>query len=72
MPTPTAENLGPLAGLVGTWEGADGLDVAFHNATDKVGDTPYRERTVFNPFGPVDNGRQCLYGLDYRMAAWPR
>lgn len=70
MPEPNALDLGPLAGLVGTWEGADGLDVAFHNATDAVGDTPYRERTVFNPFGPVDNGRQCLYGLDYRMAAW--
>ena len=22
------------------------------------------------PFGPVDNGTQHLYGLDYRMAAW--
>ena len=22
------------------------------------------------PFGPVDNGTQSLYGLDYRMAAW--
>jgi hypothetical protein len=22
------------------------------------------------PFGPVDNGVQHLYGLDYRMAAW--
>ena len=22
------------------------------------------------PFGPVDNGTQALYGLDYRMAAW--
>jgi hypothetical protein len=22
------------------------------------------------PFGPVDNGKQRLYGLDYRMAAW--
>ena len=22
------------------------------------------------PFGPVDNGHQKLFGLDYRMAAW--
>jgi hypothetical protein len=22
------------------------------------------------PFGPVDNGKQRLFGLDYRMAAW--
>ncbi len=70
MPTPNAADLGPLAGLVGTWEGDAGLDVAFNNADGVVGDTPYRERSVLNPFGPVDNGRQCLYGLDYRMAAW--
>ena len=25
---------------------------------------------MLNPFGPVDNGTQCLFGLDYRMAAW--
>jgi len=61
---------GPLAGLGGTWEGNDGLDVAFHNAKGEVGETRYFERVTFNPFGPVDNGRQCLYGLDYRMAAW--
>jgi hypothetical protein len=67
---PKPEDLGPLAGLVGTWEGADGLDVSFHNAKEEIGETPYRERTVFNPFGPVDNGVQSLYGLDYRMAAW--
>jgi hypothetical protein len=70
VPIPNPEALGPLAALAGTWEGDEGLDVAFHNATEAVGDTPYRERTVLNPFGPVDNGRQCLYGLDYRMAAW--
>jgi hypothetical protein len=70
MPAPEPRFLGPLAGLVGTWEGADGLDVSFHNVDGDVGETPYRERTVFNPFGPVDNGAQSLYGLDYRMAAW--
>ena len=30
----------------------------------------YLEKVSFNPFGPVDNGRQRLYGLDYRMASW--
>ena len=60
---------GPLAHLIGTWEGDEGLDVAF--ARDgSVGETPYRERVVMNPFGPVDNGTQALYGLDYRMSAW--
>ena len=70
MPVPTPAQLGPLAALVGTWEGDEGLDVSFHNAERAIGDTPYRERVTFNPFGPVDNGRQCLFGLDYRMAAW--
>jgi hypothetical protein len=48
----------------------DGLDVAFNNESGKVKETPFRERVVLDPFGPVDNGEQCLYGLDYRMAAW--
>ena len=64
------QKLGPLAALVGTWEGDAGLDVSYHHEDDEVGDTPYRERITFGAFGPVDNGRQHLYGLDYRMAAW--
>jgi hypothetical protein len=70
MPVPTPAQLGPLAGLVGTWEGDAGLDVAFQNDKAAVGETPYRERTTFSPFGPVDNGDQSLFGLDYRTAAW--
>lgn len=61
---------GPLAALSGEWEGSEGLDVAFHNAKGAVGQTPYRERVTFEAFGPVDNGSQRLYGLDYRMSAW--
>ena len=70
MPAPSPADLGPLAALAGTWEGADGIDVAFSNSVGDSVETPYRERVVFNPFGPVDNGAQCLFGLDYRMAAW--
>ncbi len=66
----TYEQWGPLGGLVGTWEGDQGLDVAFHNDQGKVAETEYREITSFKPFGPVDNGAQCLFGLDYRTAAW--
>lgn len=62
--------LGPLARLQGTWEGDQGLDVSFNNAAGEVIETRFRERMVFNPFGPVENGRQVLYGLDYRTAAW--
>ncbi len=61
---------GPLAALAGTWEGRDGLDVSFHNAEGQVGETHYLEKVELKPFGPVANGSQELYGLDYRMAAW--
>ena len=64
--------LGPLADLAGTWEGDEGLDVAYSNERGVLAETPYRERVEFKPFGPVDNGAQTLYGLDYRMAAWRR
>ena len=62
--------LGPLAALVGTWEGDAGLDVSYQNDRGVVAETVYRERATFNPFGPVANGSQELYGLDYRTAAW--
>ena len=61
---------GPLARLAGIWEGEKGEDVAFANQTAEIGLTPYREHIDFKPFGPVENGSQVLYGLDYRMAAW--
>ena len=67
------EEWGPLAGLVGTWESDwSGLDVAFHNDKGKIAETPYREKTTFKPFGPVANGDQNLYGLDYRTAAYKK
>ena len=61
---------GPLARLAGIWEGERGEDVAYANETGKIGLTPYREHVELKPFGPVENGSQVLYGLDYRMAAW--
>ena len=61
---------GPLAALIGEWEGDQGLDFAYANVEGKVKDTPYREKTSMKPFGPVENGSQVLFGLDYRMAAW--
>jgi len=61
---------GPLAGLAGEWEGDGGMDFSYHNVEGEVGETPYREKITLKPFGPVDNGEQHLYGLDYRMAAW--
>ncbi len=65
-----APHFGPLAQLAGEWEGTKGVDFSFHHADDTLGDTDYRETITFKPFGPVDNGTQHLYGLDYKMAAW--
>jgi hypothetical protein len=61
---------GPLRPLAGDWQGEGGLDTAFAHAQDKVVATPYLEKLSFKPFGPVQNGRQTLYGLDYKSAMW--
>ena len=66
----TQELFGPLAHLAGEWEGSDGMDFSFHHEEEATGFTPYMEKVQLKPFGPVDNGEQLLYGLDYRMAAW--
>jgi len=62
---------GPLDALIGDWESdAGGLDSAFSHSKGEVLATPYREKLTFKPFGPVDNGNQHLYGLDYKTAMW--
>lgn len=61
---------GPLGPLAGEWEGDGGLDSAYSHSLGRVLGTPFRERTSLKPFGPVDNGSQRLYGLDYRAAMW--
>jgi hypothetical protein len=61
---------GPLWGLAGEWQGEGGLDTAFAHSQGKIIDTPYLEKCTLKPFGPVDNGTQVLYGLDYKTAMW--
>lgn len=61
--------LGPLAALAGVWEGAKGRDVA-PSAERGVMETPYRERMVFDPCGPVENHEQVLHVLRYSTTAW--
>jgi len=61
---------GPLGPLTGEWEGEGGLDTAFSHSRNEVLGTPYREKCSMKPFGPVDNGEQHLYGLDYKTAMW--
>lgn len=61
---------GPLGALAGEWEGEGGLDTAYSNSKGEVIKTPYLEKVTMKPFGPVANGKQELYGLDYKTAMW--
>jgi hypothetical protein len=61
---------GPLSHLIGEWEGEGGLDSSYSHAEGKVLKTPYLEKVTMKPFGPVQNGKQFLYGLDYKTAMW--
>jgi hypothetical protein len=63
------KELGPLAGLVGAWEGDKGKDIS-PSAKRATMETPYRERMEFAETGQVDNHEQVLYGLRYRTTAW--
>jgi hypothetical protein len=61
---------GPLWALAGEWQGEGGLDFSYSHAKGEVRSTPYLEKLTLKPFGPVDNGEQHLYGLDYKSAMW--
>ncbi len=65
-----AGDWGPLDALVGEWHGAEGCDVVYSPARGAAVRTPYREHVTCEPFGPVVNGDQRLFGLDYRTAMW--
>lgn len=69
MNTDLVKYLGPLASLAGVWEGDKGADVA---PSDDRGTerNAFRERLSFEPFGPVKNHEQELYGLRYSTVAW--
>jgi len=67
--TSIIEYLGPLAALVGEWEGEQGVDIA-PSAKGAI-ETLYREHASFTAIGPVNNGPQTLYGLRYATTAWP-
>ncbi|MES9897768.1 MAG: heme-binding beta-barrel domain-containing protein [Sedimenticola sp.] len=61
-------NLGPLAPLAGTWESDQGVDISRIHSKETT--TKYREKIVFEPLGPVNNGPQQLYGLRYSTVCW--
>lgn len=62
------KRLGPLSRLAGIWEGKNGDDTA---PSDDRGteNNRFRERMEFEPFGPVNNHEQELYGLRYKTTA---
>ncbi|MCA9681076.1 MAG: FABP family protein [Myxococcales bacterium] len=64
-------DLGPLAALVGTWEGARGSDTA-PDEPDRLQTavSRFHERTSFEPIGLADNHDQLMYGLRYSTMAW--
>lgn len=69
MSHPEHATLGPLRHLVGIWEGSSGEDIAPSNARGTAV-SPFRERTVFEFIGAVDNHEQHLFGLRYHTTAW--
>lgn len=68
--TDVDERWGPLAKLAGQWAGDKGRDFSYSYGEQKDTENLYREEITFDPFGPVDNGKQQLFALDYRMKAW--
>ena len=61
----TLANLGPLAGLAGSWEGESGVDT--HPQADGAHTDRFVERWDFEPIDPQTNGPQLLYGLRYHQ-----
>ena len=59
----TLENLGPLTGMAGIWEGIRGLDVKPKAEGPKK--QTYVERIELQPIDPQTNGPQLFYGLRY-------
>ncbi len=63
------EQFGPLAALIGTWEGDKGINVSYDYDKKEIIETPYTETAVFNIVGDVTNGNQTLWVIDYTTAA---
>jgi hypothetical protein len=70
VPVPDPAALGPLASLIGEWEGDRGSDESYVYALGREDRAPFRERSSFVPAGPAHNGAQALYRLDYTTTAW--
>lgn len=67
---PELAALGPLAPLIGIWEGSRGSDDAYVYQSGREESAQFREHSTFEPAGPAHNGAQSLYRLDYSTTAW--
>lgn len=59
----TLNNLGPLRGMAGVWEGTRGLDIK--PKADGPRKQAFHERIELQPIDPQTNGPQLFYGLRY-------
>jgi len=60
-------NYGPLKGLIGTWEGGKGLDIA-PEVDGSVEENPYFETIIFDEAGSLSNaGKQELSMVRYHQ-----
>ncbi len=68
METKDLKNWGPLAVLIGQWEGDKGDDIA---PGDDRGteNNKFHEVVIFEPLGPNQNHEQILYSLRYNLKA---
>lgn len=64
------EELGPLAGLEGVWEGDKGTDRSPDAARSGTAVSQFRERMTFEATGLVENHEQKLQGLRYTTTVW--
>jgi hypothetical protein len=64
------KKLGPLANLVGIWEGDKGVDVA-PSKDRSTKQNLYRERVEFVAMDDVHNHEQHLVALRYKTTIWP-
>jgi len=69
-PQEIISKLGPLSKLAGKWEGAKGDDMSPDDDRTSTENNKYLERLTLEPFGPVNNHEQEMYGLRYSMMAW--
>lgn len=65
-----SEKLGPLAYLVGIWEGDKGVDLAPGKDRGEK-QNRYRERMEFSPMDDVHNHEQKLAAVRYKTTIWP-